>query len=91
MLDIQIEPGILKLSDAKHSCSVHALHKKLLMGESFQRGRNAKNEGEDVHWHLDPEIVQAIWMLVRICGSDDANSIRPLVSDFVSRVSFFTS
>lgn len=67
-------------------CSVQALHKKLLMGESFQRGRNAKDVMEDVYWHCDPEIVQSIWTLVRMSGSDDASSIRPLVSDFVSKV-----
>ncbi|XP_061953335.1 serine/threonine-protein kinase ATM isoform X2 [Populus nigra] len=67
-------------------CSVQALHKKLLMGESFQRGRNAKDVMEDVYWHRDPEIVQSIWTLVRMSGSDDASSIRPLVSDFVSKV-----
>ncbi|KAG6746015.1 hypothetical protein POTOM_050526 [Populus tomentosa] len=67
-------------------CSVQALHKKLLMEESFQRGRNTKDVMEDVYWHCDPEIVQSIWTLVRMCGSDDASSIRPLVSDFVSKV-----
>ncbi|KAL9337902.1 hypothetical protein Peur_069671 [Populus x canadensis] len=67
-------------------CSVQALHKKLLVGESFQRGRNAKDVMEDVYWHCDPEIVQSIWTLVRMSGSDDASSIRPLVSDFVSKV-----
>ncbi|XP_034925984.1 serine/threonine-protein kinase ATM isoform X2 [Populus alba] len=67
-------------------CSVQALHKKLLMEESFQRGRNTKDVMEDVYWHRDPEIVQSIWTLVRMCGSDDASSIRPLVSDFVSKV-----
>ncbi|XP_011028561.1 PREDICTED: serine/threonine-protein kinase ATM [Populus euphratica] len=67
-------------------CSVQALHKKLLMGESFQRGRNAKAVMDDVYWHCDPEIVQSIWTLVRMSGSDDASSIRPLVSDFVSKV-----
>ncbi|KAJ6760715.1 SERINE/THREONINE-PROTEIN KINASE ATM [Salix purpurea] len=67
-------------------CSVQALHKKLLMGESFQRGRKVKDVMDDVYWHCDPEIVQSIWTLVRLCGSDDASSIRPLVSDFVSKV-----
>lgn len=45
---------------------------------------------EDVYWHCDPEIVQSIWTLVRMSGSDDASSIRPLVSDFVSKVSIYT-
>ncbi|CAK7328913.1 unnamed protein product [Dovyalis caffra] len=56
------------------------------MGESCRWGRNAKAVMENVYWHDDPEIAQSIWTLVRICGSDDASSIRPLVSDFVSKV-----
>ncbi|XP_048228650.1 serine/threonine-protein kinase ATM isoform X3 [Ricinus communis] len=66
--------------------SVQALHKKLLMGENFQKERNTKDFVEDVNWHCDPEIMQAVWALVRMCGSVDADSIRSLVSDFVSRV-----
>ncbi|KAE8124229.1 hypothetical protein FH972_019134 [Carpinus fangiana] len=38
------------------------------------------------YWHGDHEIVSAVWTLVRMCGSDDANSFRALVSDFISRV-----
>lgn len=60
--------------------SLQALHKKFLTGESFQRGWN------NDEWHEDSEIVHAVWTLVRICGSDDADSVRILVSDFISRV-----
>ncbi|KAJ0047583.1 hypothetical protein Pint_15443 [Pistacia integerrima] len=62
---------------------LQALHKKLLMNETSQREKKAEDV---VDWHSDHEIVHAVWTLVRMCGSDDANSIRALVSDFVSRV-----
>lgn len=53
------------------------------MNETSQREKKAE---DFVDWHSDHEIVHAVWTLVRMCGSDDANSIRALVSDFVSRV-----
>lgn len=68
------------------SCSIQALHKKLFMGEILQRQMNTEIFVEEIDWHCDPEIVKAVWTLVRMCGSDDAHSIRSLVSDFVSRV-----
>ncbi|XP_065875882.1 serine/threonine-protein kinase ATM isoform X2 [Euphorbia lathyris] len=78
------------LKFVKRSCflppSIQALHKKLLMAENFWKQRNTENVVEEIDWHCDPEITEAVWTLVRMCGSDDANSIRPLVSDFVSRV-----
>ncbi|XP_057988495.1 serine/threonine-protein kinase ATM isoform X2 [Hevea brasiliensis] len=67
-------------------CSVQALHKKLLMGEYFEGERNKRDNMEDIPWHSDPEIVKAVWTVVRMCGSDDASSIRTLMSDFISRV-----
>ncbi|CAI0398621.1 unnamed protein product, partial [Linum tenue] len=66
--------------------SVQALHKKVLLGENYQVKGSDKDVIEDAHWNHDPEIRCAIWTLVRICGLDDAGSIRPLVSDFVSRL-----
>ncbi|KDP31097.1 hypothetical protein JCGZ_11473 [Jatropha curcas] len=66
--------------------SVQTLHKKLIMGENIQQERNAEDIGRVIHWHSDSEIVKAVWTLVNMCGSDDAIGIRPLVSDFVSRV-----
>uniref|UniRef100_A0A2P2L2S6 Serine/threonine-protein kinase ATM n=1 Tax=Rhizophora mucronata TaxID=61149 RepID=A0A2P2L2S6_RHIMU len=72
------------------SCSVQALHKQLMSRESFWKGNKAARDTiEDAYWYHDAEIVDAVWTLVRMCGSDDANSIRPLVSDFVSRVPSF--
>ncbi|XP_044477149.1 serine/threonine-protein kinase ATM isoform X3 [Mangifera indica] len=65
------------------SWSLQALHKKLLMNEISQREKKAEDV---VDWHSDHEIIYAVWSLVRMCGSDDANGIRALVSDFVSRV-----
>ncbi|KAM7277000.1 hypothetical protein ACFE04_018866 [Oxalis oulophora] len=79
---------LLKL--AKRSChlpprlllwSFRALHKKLVIDESARRDKNV----EDTSWHDNKEIVDAVWALVSMCGSDDANSIRELVSDFMSR------
>ncbi|KAL6997150.1 non-specific serine,threonine protein kinase [Sarracenia purpurea var. burkii] len=62
-------------------CSIKALHKKLLMGEIFQR------EGHtDDYWCYEPQIVQAVWTLVPMCGLDDGNSFMALVSDFISKV-----
>ncbi|KAJ4840216.1 hypothetical protein Tsubulata_002970 [Turnera subulata] len=62
--------------------SIEALHKKLLIGEKERIVEDAEN----LHWLRDPEVVHSVWTLVRLCGSDDVKSIRPLVSDFVSRV-----
>lgn len=53
------------------------------MNEISQREKKAEDV---VDWHSDHEIIYAVWSLVRMCGSDDANGIRALVSDFVSRV-----
>lgn len=66
--------------------SVQALHKKLLIGESFQRRGRAEGHFDDRYWHGDHEIGHAVWTLVHMCGSDDASAVRELVSDFISRV-----
>ncbi|CAN0900398.1 Serine/threonine-protein kinase ATM [Linum grandiflorum] len=82
------------LKFAKRSCylpprlllsSIRALHKKVLLGENYQVEGNGKDIMED-NWNHDQEIRCAIWTLVGICSSDDSGSIRPLVSDFVSRL-----
>ncbi|QHO17058.1 hypothetical protein HN873_033624 [Arachis hypogaea] len=65
--------------------SLQALHKKLLIRETVLRG-GRENDSEETYWHGDHEIVHAVWTLVNICGSNDANGVRELVSDFVSRV-----
>ncbi|CAN1347706.1 Serine/threonine-protein kinase ATM [Linum perenne] len=65
--------------------SIQALHKKVLLGENYQVNRNGNDVMED-NWNHDQEIRYAIWTLVGICSSDDSGSIRPLVSDFVSRL-----
>lgn len=67
--------------------SLQALHKKLLMDETCWSGKNVEDLVANRYWHGDREIVSAVWTLVRMCGSDDANSFRALVSDFISRVS----
>ncbi|GLT47213.1 hypothetical protein SLA2020_209240 [Shorea laevis] len=68
------------------SCSLKALHKKLLLGETSQREMKAIEFLDDTCWHLDQDIVRAVWTLVRICAADDASWIRALVSDFISSV-----
>ncbi|PPS01510.1 hypothetical protein GOBAR_AA19162 [Gossypium barbadense] len=67
-------------------CSLQALHKKLLAGETFQGGKTTKEFVDDTYWHGDGEIVHAVWTLVRMCASDDSSRIRGLVSDLISRV-----
>ncbi|GFZ03747.1 serine/threonine-kinase ATM-like protein [Actinidia rufa] len=67
-------------------CSLKALHKKLVMGEIFQREGNAEDACGDKYWHCDNQIVQAVWTLIPLCGLDDGNSFMSLVSDFVSKV-----
>jgi ataxia telangiectasia mutated family protein len=88
-----IRDHILKV--VKRSCylptrlllsSLQALHKKLLIEETFQRRGRAAGHLEDKYWHGDQEIVHAVWTLVHMCGSDDASGVRELVSDFISRV-----
>ncbi|GAV63786.1 PI3_PI4_kinase domain-containing protein/FAT domain-containing protein/FATC domain-containing protein, partial [Cephalotus follicularis] len=66
--------------------SIQALHKKLLMEETFQSEQSADEVLENTSWHEDKEIVDAVWTLVRMCSSDDANNIRALVSDFISMI-----
>ncbi|XP_050879903.1 serine/threonine-protein kinase ATM isoform X2 [Lathyrus oleraceus] len=66
--------------------SLQALHKKLLVEETFQRRGRSEGHFKDKYWHGDHEIVHAVWTLVHMCGSDDANGVRELVSDFISRV-----
>nr|KYP51531.1 Serine/threonine-protein kinase ATM [Cajanus cajan] len=66
--------------------SLQALHKKLMNVEAFQRGGEAEVYFKDKYWHGDHEIVHAVWKLFHMCGSDDANEARELVSDFISRV-----
>ncbi|GMY24943.1 serine/threonine-protein kinase ATM isoform X1 [Fagus crenata] len=66
--------------------SLQALHKKLLMGDTCQSRKNSEDLLTDRYWHGDHEIVHAVWTLVRMCGSDDADGVRALVSDFISRV-----
>ncbi|KAF7806084.1 serine/threonine-protein kinase ATM-like [Senna tora] len=66
--------------------SLQALHKKLMIGETFLREGTTEDLFKDRCWHGDCEIVHAVWTLVRMCGSNDASSVRELVSDFMSRV-----
>lgn len=65
-------------------CSLQALHKKLLKGEIIQREKHVEDISGEDHWNCDPKIVHAVWKLVGICGSNDAN--KSLLSDFISRV-----
>uniref|UniRef100_A0A803L8L9 non-specific serine/threonine protein kinase n=1 Tax=Chenopodium quinoa TaxID=63459 RepID=A0A803L8L9_CHEQI len=65
--------------------SLQAFHRKLLGGESFCVEENGGSKSVDNCWQSDLEIVQAVWSLVRICGSQDADA-RALVSDLISKV-----
>ncbi|KFK34114.1 hypothetical protein AALP_AA5G103600 [Arabis alpina] len=66
------------------SWSLQALHNKLIASEASQDETNV--ETADTFWHSDDEIVNAVWTLVRVSASDEADSMRLLVSDFLSRV-----
>ncbi|XP_024013824.1 serine/threonine-protein kinase ATM [Eutrema salsugineum] len=66
------------------SWSLQALHNKLIATEDSQEETNVKTA--DTFWHSDDEIVNAVWTLVRVSSSDEADSMRLLVSDFLSRV-----
>ncbi|KAL9265361.1 Serine/threonine-protein kinase ATM-like protein [Drosera capensis] len=66
--------------------SLQELHRKLLEGNLlFSEGSAEDSYGD---WDHDFNLVQAVWSLVHICSSDEAQTIRALVSDFVSRVGF---
>ncbi|CAO2819072.1 unnamed protein product [Amaranthus hypochondriacus] len=65
--------------------SLQVFHKKLLGEGSFHIKENGWNSNLVGCWQSDPEILQAVWSLVRICGSQDADA-RSLVSDLVSKV-----
>ncbi|CAN8254904.1 unnamed protein product [Cochlearia groenlandica] len=66
------------------SSSLQALRNKLIAYETSQEKTNV--EPADTFWHSDPEIVNAVWTLVRVSASDEADSMRLLVSDFLSKV-----
>jgi len=65
-------------------CSLQALHNKLIASEVSQEDTNG--ETAETFWQSDDEIVNAVWTLVRVSASDEADSMRLLVSDFLSRV-----
>lgn len=71
-----LQPGL--------SCSLKALHKKLI-GRRVFHSENIQS----IDWHNDHEVEHAVWKLMRMCGSEDTSCIRELVSDFVSRVFIF--
>ncbi|XP_019058626.1 PREDICTED: serine/threonine-protein kinase ATM isoform X2 [Tarenaya hassleriana] len=66
------------------SWSLQALHKKFIAVEASREDNNIKTA--DIVWHSDNEIVNAVWTLVHMSASDEADSMRSLVSDFVSKV-----
>ncbi|XP_048500072.1 serine/threonine-protein kinase ATM isoform X3 [Beta vulgaris subsp. vulgaris] len=65
--------------------SLQAFHRKLLGGEGFHVAGGTGSYATGSCWQSDLEIVQAVWSLVRICGSQDADA-RALVSDLISKV-----
>lgn len=67
--------------------SVRDLHKKLVLGEIIQKETNAPDEsGKSNCWNSDPDVVSAVWTVVGLCGSNEANDMSVLVADFISRV-----
>ena len=59
-------------------------------GELFHVEESQENHAENTYWHSAPELVQAVWSLVHICGSEDAKDARALVSDFISKVLYIS-
>ncbi|PKA53876.1 Serine/threonine-protein kinase ATM [Apostasia shenzhenica] len=67
--------------------SLKSLHKRLLMYEIIPQNRDATHkEHEKYGWNCDPEIVNAVWNLVQLIGSDDNANMMGLLSDFISMV-----
>ncbi|KAI0497772.1 hypothetical protein KFK09_021007 [Dendrobium nobile] len=67
--------------------SLESLHKQLLKNEIIPQNCDVVYSTERTNgWNCDPEIVIAVWNLVQLTGSDDANDISGLLSDFISRV-----
>ncbi|KAK6920707.1 Phosphatidylinositol 3-/4-kinase, catalytic domain [Dillenia turbinata] len=95
-LNLEYSSGEHLVKFVKRSCylpprllhwSLQLLQNKLFSGEIIPLETNAEdNKKEDEHWHCQSDIVQAVWMLVRMCGSDDAIGFRALVADVISRV-----
>nr|CAN75030.1 hypothetical protein VITISV_026825 [Vitis vinifera] len=83
---VEVLPFAFLLFQFIVSSILQALHKKLLVGEICRGEKNVKDVIGDTCWRADQDIVHAVWNLVHMCGSDDANSVRALVSDFISRV-----
>ncbi|EOA23378.1 hypothetical protein CARUB_v10016554mg [Capsella rubella] len=66
------------------SRSLQALHNKLIASGDSQEETNV--ETAEAFWQSDDEIVKAVWTLVRVSSSDEADNMRLFVSDFLSRV-----
>nr|XP_029123739.1 serine/threonine-protein kinase ATM isoform X3 [Elaeis guineensis] len=68
-------------------CSLRHLHKKLVLGEIIQKETNVPDEsGKSNCRNCDPDVVSAVWTLVGLCGSNEANNMSVLVADFISRI-----
>ncbi|WOL02921.1 serine/threonine-protein kinase ATM [Canna indica] len=62
------------------------LHKKLLSGEIIKKTQNdSEKMSERNFWNDDPDVVRAIWVLVDLCSSGEANATSGLLADFISR------
>lgn len=71
------------------SCSLKALHKKLVMGVIRQREGKTEIICAENDWCCDNQSVQAVWRLVRMCGLGEGNSLLAWVSDLISKVLMF--
>lgn len=54
------------------------------MGESC--ANELHFDARNKQWHDDPEMRDAVWTLVHMCGSENIDSVGALVSDLLSRV-----
>lgn len=67
--------------------SLRHLHKKLVLGEIIQKETNVTDgSGKSNCWNSNPDVVSAVWTLVGLSGSNEANDMSGLVADFIARI-----
>ncbi|XP_020270626.1 serine/threonine-protein kinase ATM [Asparagus officinalis] len=65
--------------------SLRALHRNL-REIVFQETSVTNKYGDGHCWSCDPEVVTAVWNLVHLCNSSEADDMSGLLADFISRV-----
>lgn len=65
--------------------SLRTLHRNL-REIILHEAHGADKFGESNNWNCDPEVVSAVWALVHLCSSNEADDMSGLLADFISRV-----